>query len=68
MMCLCTVIGFICTDVLVENQSIVKDPRLDGHEIGDKGRNLALDNRRIALDHVFVLGLRYIKLGYDCNP
>lgn len=63
---LCTVIRLIGT-VLEQDQSIVKDPRLNRYKVGDKGRDLALDNRRVALDHVLIFRLRYIKLGHDWN-
>lgn len=53
--------------VLLQNQSVVKDPRLYRHKVGDEGRYLAFNNGRVPLNYVFVLGLRYVKLGYHCK-
>lgn len=57
--------------VVVVRQSVllsgVVDPRIDEHEIGDEGRNLALQNGGITADDVLVFSLRNVVLVDNCS-
>lgn len=40
------------------------DPRLHAHEVGDEGRDLALDDGRVALYDMLVVGLDLVRLRH----
>ena len=42
-------------------------PGRDGHKVGNEAGNLALDNGRVASDHVLVIGLCLVRLGHHCS-
>jgi len=45
--------------------ALLVHPGLDLHEIGHERRNLTLDHRRVAFNHILILGLGYVELWND---